>query len=320
MLRINLLPPYIYEGAKKRNVTILWTVIVLAVAGAALGWWTMLNGQATKIAEETEALRPQMQEAQRTQEQADKIMADSQTIRGKADFVKEARKYVVTTYPTRIQNVVNYTISRVLYSSMMMQGQTIQMTAYAPSLADVGHYIMWMENNPDIREVAITLNSIPPFTNPQAQVQTGTRTTTTFPGSGRAPSTAVGSMPFGPPFDLEFGLRSPNPGASIARQPVAGLRPPSGGGHDFTVTLTLVNPIPSGPRYPPVPTQQPGMGGFGGGVFGGPMGPMGPMAGPMGPMAGPMGPAMGLGAGATPPSGATGAVPPGGGRAREAER
>lgn len=312
MLRINLLPPYIYEGAKKRNVVILWAVIILAVAGAALGWWTVLRGQATRIAEDTEALRPQMQEAQRTQEQANKIMADSQAIRGKADFVKEARKHVMTTYPSRIVNISNYTISRVLYSSMTMQGQTIQMAAYAPSLADVGHFIMWMENNPDIREVAIALNSIPVFTNPQAQAQTSARTTS-FPTLGTR-SAPAGSMPFGPLFDPEFGF-SGNPGPAVGRQQVSGVRPPSGRGHNFTVTLTLVNPIPSGPRYPPIPAQQPGMGGFGGGGFGGAMGPMmGPM-GPMGPM-GSGGPAMGLGAGAATPS----VRPPGGGRDREEER
>ncbi|MCW3096615.1 MAG: hypothetical protein JWL77_2233, partial [Chthonomonadaceae bacterium] len=43
MLRINLLPPYIYDKQKKVKLAILWAAIVAAALGAFLLWFVTLN-------------------------------------------------------------------------------------------------------------------------------------------------------------------------------------------------------------------------------------------------------------------------------------
>ena len=163
MVRINLLPPYIYAGAKRRNVSILWVVMVLAVVGGFMFWKVTIDTQTAKIVADKEALQPQMDEAKRLQSEADRILAESAEITKKRDFVADARKHLATTYPPLIDNVRKYTMKNVLYSQLTPAGQTVSLSGYATSLAQVGHYMMWMERNPEINSLDIGLSGIPSF-------------------------------------------------------------------------------------------------------------------------------------------------------------
>ena len=236
MLRINLLPPYIYEGAKRTKVTILWVVILLAVIGGMVFGKVSIDKQTQEFNDRAAATEPAAKEADDKAALAQTIQARSAEIVKRATFVRDSQKYT-DTYPTVFRSIVRYTWSRVLYDQVVPQGQAVQIQAFAPTLADVGHYMMAMENNQDVAKVEVAMNSIPTF-----------------------PAGAGGQ---------QGGQQGQN----------AALRPPSGG-HDFTATLTLVNPIAPGPTYGSVGggTQGGGFGG-GGGRLGGGMG-MGPSMGP----------------------------------------
>jgi uncharacterized protein YxeA len=261
MLRINLLPPYIYEGARRRNVMILWVVILLVVIAGFVFAKVQIDGQTAKIVAETERLTPDADKADRLQAQADQINQQSAEIRGKRDFVKNARLYNSTTYQPVVYNIRDYTMKGVLYSSLQPAGQTVTLSAYAQTLAQVGHYLMWMEHNPNVSHVSIQLSGLPGFPVP--------------PGFNGQPQ----------------GL-SP--------------RPPGAGGYDFTVTLTLVKPIPGAPSYTGAASAGGGaMGGMTAGPMGGGMGMGGIGVGGGFTAPGSMG-APGMSIGMTPPVGMTG--------------
>ncbi|MGC8667600.1 MAG: PilN domain-containing protein [Chthonomonadales bacterium] len=299
MLRINLLPPYIYEGAKRRNAIVLWSVIVALVIGGAVFGKVQLDKKAQQIKEDTAALQPQQAEAKQTQAKADAINTEIASLKAKADFVRDALHYDVDTYPTLFNNVRDYTISRVLYSSVIPANQTITCSAYAPSLADVGHYLLAMERNPKITNVSIALNTIPAFpvskaaSNQPAGGMMGPMTGMEMPGMGGSMMGGAplmggmppmgGSMMGGMPPMGGMGARMPGFGGG-GQQTASTPRLPGGIGHDFTATLTLVNPVPAAPVYPPAG------GGEAAGAAGGLGGMMGPMGGSgMGGMSMPMG-------------------------------
>lgn len=261
MLRINLLPPYIYEGAKRRNVMILWVIIILLVIGGFVFGKVQIDGQTAALVAEKESLTPNADKADRLQAEANRINEESKAIRDKRDFVKNARLHNSTTYQPVVYNIRDYTIKDVLYYSLQPAGQTVTITAYAPSLAKVGHYLMWMEHNPEISHVSISLSGLPSFPVP--------------PGFNGQPQ---GSGP----------------------------RPPGAGGYDFTVTLTLVKPIPGAPVYmaggqggQAGAPGMPGMGGMGGG-FTAPGGMSAPAGPPMPGMSSPMGMPGGMSPGGPP--------------------
>lgn len=166
MLRINLLPPYIYEGARRRNVMVLWAIILLVVIGGFVYAKMSIDGQTAALVDEKERLTPDANKADQLQAQANQINQESAEIRAKRDFVKNARIYNSTTYQPVVYNIRDYTMRGILYSSFQPSGQTVTLTAYAQSLADVGRYLMWMEHNPDISHVSISLSGLPSFPVP----------------------------------------------------------------------------------------------------------------------------------------------------------
>lgn len=236
MLKINLLPPYIYEGAHRRNAIILWSVAVVAVVGCFLFWKITLDGQAQDWKSKTDRIQGDATRATSLKNEAARIRQESAAIQGKRDFVESARKYNSTTYPPVFNNIRDYTIRQVVYSSLQPSGNTVTLEAYAPTLAKVGHYMMWMEHDPAISNVSVAIGSIPGF-----------------------------------PFH----------GTAQAQQLASGIRSP-GGGHTFTVTLTLKKAIEGGPSYSAGGTQAAAGGAMGGSMAGGPMGSPGMMGGPMG--------------------------------------
>jgi hypothetical protein len=298
MLRINLLPPYIYEGSKRRNVYVLWVVLLLAAVGGLIYWKVQLSNEAERIAQATRDLEPTAKKADDTQTKATNLIASNAALKAKADFVRNSNTHDRETYQNVLGGINNYTITRVLYSSVVPAGQTVQLAAYAPSLSDVGHYMMAMEKNPQVVNVSIAMNSIPSFPlqeAPAARQQIGFQG---FGGGGGGGGPAAGQMT-GPTSMMASGqgaLRGrrggdAGAGAGGAQQVAQGNRPPGGGGHDFTVTLALKNPIPPAPSY----------GGGGGGVGGGGGGIPGGTAGMVpggGKMGGGSGAGMGGGSGA----------------------
>jgi hypothetical protein len=269
MLKINLLPPYIYEGSTRKKVMALWAVIVLAVIGGFLFWKVTLDQQVEQINADRIAHEADANAADKAQADANNINAASAKVRDKAKFIGDARDYNVQTYPRLVYNIRDYTLKGVLYDALTPQGNMVQLPAYAPDLATVGHYIMAMERNPEIDNVSIQIGTIPGY--------------------------------------------PPQPAGQTGNQGATGVRPPSGGGHNFIVTLALHKPIPSGPTYPLGAAPA---GGGGGGMGGGMMGSSGMMSGGSGMMGSP-----GMMSGGSPGrlSGMGGGGMMGGRRGRETE-
>src|SRR5437016_13741609 len=112
MLKINLLPPYIYEGAKRRNVLVLWVVILIAVIGAFAFGKIRLDSDAKDWNDKTAAIDANANKADSTQSMANSIRQRNATTKAKADFVASSNKYNVETYPPLLDNVNRYTINK----------------------------------------------------------------------------------------------------------------------------------------------------------------------------------------------------------------
>jgi hypothetical protein len=254
MLRINLLPPYIYEGAKRRNVTVLWVVILLLVIGGFVYAKTTIDSQTADLRRQEQETQPKATEALNMASEAGRIKSDSQVIVGKANFVRNAVSHDRSVYQELLTNVARYTWPKVMYDGIRPEAQSVTLPAYAPTLRDVGHYMIYMERNPKISRVDVAINSIP-----------------SFPSGGQQ-------------------------GGGNQSQ-ATGVRPLSGGGHNFTAVLTLRQALPNPPGYAGAAGGNTGQTTTGGGRTGGPgMGGPG-LSGPG--MGGPglSGPGMGSGGG-----------------------
>jgi Tfp pilus assembly protein PilN len=262
MLRINLLPPYIYEGAKRRNVLIVWVLILLLVIAGFVFGKVQIDTQTAALVAEKERLTPDADKADKLQAQANSINTESQAIREKRDFVKNARQYNSSTYQPVVYNIRDYTMKGILYYSLIPSGQTVTLDAYAGSLAQVGHYLMWMEHNPQISQVSISLSGLPSFPVPPGFNGQP-------PGNNPRPPKA-GGYDFGVTLTLNKPIPGPPayaPGAGGA----AGGGAPAAGGGMFGGGMTAPGPMGAPMGMPGMSSGMTAPGGMTGGAPSAPM-------------------------------------------------
>ncbi|MCS6830568.1 MAG: hypothetical protein RMM08_09350 [Armatimonadota bacterium] len=313
MLKLNLLPPNIYEPRKKRAWFAVFVVVWIVLAGGLVAWQLSLvnlKSQKSEELQQQEAIVQQVtqteQEAQRTKSLVAPLLTRAQL----ADEVFRANRQ----YPKLYREVRRWTIDTVRYGSMgVAQGMTLQAQAVTRDLDEMARYLQIMLQCPLFTGVSISWTTAGGATTGAATRPGG------FGGMGAPPfggGTPYGA--YGAPYGAPTGVPG-MPGAAPTGMPQSAQQ--TNQGVVFTVVATLREPLMNQVQQL---VQQlvsslggfgtTGMGGMGAGMGGLPGAPMmgGPMmGGPMmgGPsMSGPMmgGPTMG-----GPPRGVPGAPPAG---------
>lgn len=219
MLRINLLPPYIYEGKKRRNVVILWVVALLAVIGGFIWWKTQLDAQAADFEKKKAEQEPLKAQKEENDQKTSAINAENAELKGKTDFITNSINHINTTYPPVFGHVKAYTTPNIVYSSFVPAQQQVQLTAWAPSLTAVGQYMMRMQEDPEIVRADVALTAL-------GQYILGPNRKPLRIGAGTATGTAAGAPGGGDDIAGAGGFGGPRGGGPAG----GGLTPASVGG------------------------------------------------------------------------------------------
>jgi hypothetical protein len=166
-----------------------------------------LDGRAADWQRQQDALEGRAKQADEWKAKAANVTTQNAELKSKADFVQAAQKHTLSAYTSVFENVRNYTINRVVYSGVAPANQQVNITAFSPTLADVGHYMLAMEKNPEIGQLTIGMNSIP-----------------SFPATGQAPIAQAG-RPSGHDFTATLTLKTPIPAAPAFPPGSAGQAP-----------------------------------------------------------------------------------------------
>lgn len=322
MLKLNLLPPNIYEPRKKRAWFAVFVVVWIALAGGLIAWQLSLvnlKSQKSEELQQQEAIVRQVEQTEREATNTKALVAPLLTRAQLADEIFRANKQ----YPKLYREVRRWTIDSVRYGSLgVAQGMTLQAQAVTRDLDEMARYLQIMLQCPLFTGVSISWTTAG-----------GTATTTTtggfggmgappFGGGYGAPTTPYGAYegtygtgaPYGAPTGVPGmpgapGARAGQPGQQQAAQGVV-----------FNVVATLREPLTSqvqqlvqqlvsslggvgmtgmggmGARMGLPGAPMMGAPGMGGPMFGAPLSMGGGMAPPMAPgMAGPMGAPGGMG-------------------------
>lgn len=294
MLKLNLLPPNIYEPRKKRAWFAVFVVVWIALAAGLVAWQLSLVNHKSQKAEELQQQEAIVRQVEQTEEEARNTKAMVAPMLARVQLADEVKKQNLQ-YPKLYREVRRWTINTVRYDAMAVpQGVTLQARAMTRNLDEMARYLQVMLSCPLFTGVSISW---------------GSAGGTTTPG-GMGMPTMGGTL--GGPYG-GYGM-TPAPGGQMAQQPAEGVV--------FTVVASLREPLFNQVQQYLAMLGGTGMaaggfrGGFGTGfgtsMPGAPMMGGPPMGGPMmgGPMmGGPPAPTMGG------PAAVGGGGPPAGGPA-----
>lgn len=298
MLKLNLLPPNIYEPRKKRAWFAVFVVVWLALAGGLIAWQLSLvnlKSQKSEELQQQEAIVRQVEQTEKEAQNTKALVAPLLTRAQLADEIFRANKQ----YPKLYREVRRWTIDSVRYGSMgVAQGMTLQAQAVTRDLDEMARYLQVMLQCPLFTGVSISWSAAGGTTAGTAARPGG------FGGMGAPPGFG---MPTSSPYAGMYGAPAGVPGMPGGLPGAAGSRmgQQTQQGIVFTVVATLREPLMNQVQQL---VQQlvsslggTGMTGMAGAGMGAPAGlPGAPMMGAPG-MAGPM---MGPMGGSRPPMGA----------------
>jgi hypothetical protein len=154
MLKINLLPSYIYE---RKKIRVAWAtvvaVVLLEIVALAAFQAKLINDENAKAAEVTEA-ETHAQRVQKLVTDAQNEKAKIAPITQKVQFIKDILKFNLVR-PNLFQNAAEYTLKGIRYSHMEASGNVLTIQATAPTLSAMGRYLIYMQGNPDFTAVQI---------------------------------------------------------------------------------------------------------------------------------------------------------------------
>jgi hypothetical protein len=328
MLRINLLPPYIYDAAKRRTALILASLLPLLVLGAFAFWYSHEAGKLAVAENRKTEAENQKRQYDNYETQIRNTNDQIAQIRQKETFVADAREFN-ESWPDVYRKVRDVTSSSILLNQMSLDGQrrTVNLAGFTTSETNLIRWWMYLRSRcSDIvdasgRKLPALFESVRISLPPHPYQPEGGRGVAGaggfgrggfgygggipgMPGMGGGPAGMMGPAGMGPMGPMASGMPGMGGRGGVAglggRFGGGGLGQASGGateteiegrkGLTFTAFAVLKEPTAGGK---PVPSWPPAGGGRAGGAMGGAMGGMmgGMMGGPMGMMGGPMGPA-----------------------------
>jgi hypothetical protein len=143
VLKINLLPPYIYEKRKVARVGLLCLVIFVVIFATMLAWSGKKSAELAKWEEDATQMEQQAAQVQAIQSQVQAEQAKGPALQTKVNFQNDLEKYNVVV-PKLYEDVSKWTYNRIVYSSMSVSGNSLQMQAHARTLGDAARYLMNM--------------------------------------------------------------------------------------------------------------------------------------------------------------------------------
>lgn len=143
MLRINLLPPHIYERRRVRKAIVAFSFLFLVVLFGMLTWWFMLTKKQNDLQLQVNDMEQKAQEVRMLQDEIAKEQARIASTRAKVEFIEAVMEYNLE-YPKLYEELAKYTYSRMLYRSIQPAGNQLTIQAHARTLGDCGRYLMNM--------------------------------------------------------------------------------------------------------------------------------------------------------------------------------
>jgi len=161
VLKINLLPRYIFERRKVRQAAFLAGLAFVVVLGGMLGWWFTLNKARADLQVRVQDMEARRDEVTALQKRVESEEARIPPIQQRLDFIDGLLAYT-DKIPDLYEEVARYTYGRVLYRSIQPAADSLTIQAYSRSLGDCGRYLLNMYRASHIFS-SVTITAVPGY-------------------------------------------------------------------------------------------------------------------------------------------------------------
>lgn len=144
MIKINLLPPGIFEARAIKRLIVLFAVLVVGIVGGCMYYTSKVNAEKEQYASDAVIAEGLRDKAKNIFDMAKAERGKIQPITEKLTFMDEVLAHNLK-YPKLYEELSKFTYHKVIYSQLSVsQDGTVTIAAYAPSLMDAGRYLLNM--------------------------------------------------------------------------------------------------------------------------------------------------------------------------------
>ena len=167
MLKINLLPTYIYEKRKVKQTTLVFAVLFVGVAAGMMAWNLSLGAKKTELTAQVADMQQKANEVKAIEAQATAEEQRIPVIQGKVQFIENVMQYNLQ-YPKLYEELAKYTYNRIMYTSVDPSGGQFKIAAHARSLGDCGRYLLNMYRASHLFS-GVSIDGVPGWPSQSAQ-------------------------------------------------------------------------------------------------------------------------------------------------------
>lgn len=193
MLKINLLPPYIYEKRKVRRAAFLFGLLFIVCTGIMVAWWAKLGNQERDLTAQVTDMEQKAQQVAALKQQVAAEQSKIPPIQEKVAFIESLMDYNLK-YPKLYEELAKYTYGRILYSSVQPTATGLTVQAHARTIGDCGRYLLNMYRASHLF-TSVTISAVPGW---PAESTGGNQNASNMPGFDFTVTCAL-AQPINPP-------------------------------------------------------------------------------------------------------------------------
>lgn len=161
MLKINLLPPYIFERRKVRQTALLFGLIVMLTFGVMVTLCFMRSRKEADLRAQFAIMDVRAKQVLALEDTIKAEEAKIPPIKDRMDYFHAVMAYN-EKFPAVYEELVKYTYERVLYRSIQPSNSQLTIAAHAKSLGDCGRYLLNIYRARHLFS-AVTISAVPGY-------------------------------------------------------------------------------------------------------------------------------------------------------------
>jgi Tfp pilus assembly protein PilN len=161
MIKINLLPPYVFERQVVRRLMLIFAAALVFIVIAGVGLRTQRSSALASLQQELLDTQRIETQVKANQAEATAQRAKIGPITAKVKFIDDVMAYNEKA-PALYEQLTRFTYEKVRYRQITLTDTQMEIEAYAPSLSDAGRYLLNLYRATDLFS-QVTMSSVPGY-------------------------------------------------------------------------------------------------------------------------------------------------------------